>query len=172
MSHKSQSKQSNSRFQLLFQPIFAMLLIKNASFFCPLQNKSYFCTRKNAQGAIAQLVEQRTENPCVPGSIPGGTTEELLTQEFFLYLLVEQRTGRKNPALCPRFDSWWHHMAVYHNNSSAAFFIGFGLGYKPQYIPCVFILSALHVDHSDASSRANRNIHFNTASLPLWFSGR
>ena len=27
-----------------------------------------------AQGAIAQLVEQRTENPCVPGSIPGGTT--------------------------------------------------------------------------------------------------
>lgn len=23
---------------------------------------------------LAQLVEQRTENPCVPGSIPGGTT--------------------------------------------------------------------------------------------------
>ena len=22
--------------------------------------------------ALAQLVEQRTENPCVPGSIPGG----------------------------------------------------------------------------------------------------
>ena len=30
-------------------------------------------TRNN--GAIAQLVEQRTENPCVPGSIPGGTTQ-------------------------------------------------------------------------------------------------
>ena len=30
----------------------------------------------NKQGAIAQLVEQRTENPCVPGSIPGGTTEK------------------------------------------------------------------------------------------------
>ena len=28
----------------------------------------------NKHGAIAQLVEQRTENPCVPGSIPGGTT--------------------------------------------------------------------------------------------------
>ena len=27
-------------------------------------------------GAIAQLVEQRTENPCVPGSIPGGTTQK------------------------------------------------------------------------------------------------
>ena len=27
-------------------------------------------------GALAQLVEQRTENPCVPGSIPGGTTKK------------------------------------------------------------------------------------------------
>ena len=26
-------------------------------------------------GAIAQLVEQRTENPCVPGSNPGSTTK-------------------------------------------------------------------------------------------------
>ena len=26
-------------------------------------------------GTLAQLVEQRTENPCVPGSIPGGTTK-------------------------------------------------------------------------------------------------
>tara|TARA_B100000900_G_scaffold374655_1_gene356096 strand:- start:177 stop:335 length:159 start_codon:yes stop_codon:yes gene_type:complete len=28
-------------------------------------------------GTLAQLVEQRTENPCVPGSIPGGTTKIL-----------------------------------------------------------------------------------------------
>ena len=34
-------------------------------------------TRDN--GAIAQLVEQRTENPCVPGSIPGGTTIEIIS---------------------------------------------------------------------------------------------
>ncbi len=27
-------------------------------------------------GAIAQSVEQRTENPCVPGSNPGGTTSK------------------------------------------------------------------------------------------------
>ena len=27
------------------------------------------------QGTLAQMVEQWTENPCVPGSIPGGTTE-------------------------------------------------------------------------------------------------
>ena len=30
-------------------------------------------------GALAQLVEQWTENPCVPGSIPGGTTVEPTT---------------------------------------------------------------------------------------------
>ena len=33
-----------------------------------------FAPVKQNKGAIAQLVEQRTENPCVPGSIPGGTT--------------------------------------------------------------------------------------------------
>ena len=32
------------------------------------------------KGAIAQLVEQRTENPCVPGSIPGGTTLKKVTE--------------------------------------------------------------------------------------------
>ena len=29
---------------------------------------------KTGLGALAQSVEQWTENPCVPGSIPGGTT--------------------------------------------------------------------------------------------------
>ena len=43
------------------------------NYFCKNENKHYFCTPK-PNGAIAQLVEQRTENPCVPGSIPGGTT--------------------------------------------------------------------------------------------------
>ena len=28
----------------------------------------------NCKGTLAQMVEQWTENPCVPGSIPGGTT--------------------------------------------------------------------------------------------------
>ena len=44
--------------------------LQNRKYCIPLQPKS----RNN--GAIAQLVEQRTENPCVPGSIPGGTTLE------------------------------------------------------------------------------------------------
>ena len=35
---------------------------------------SIFAPAIEKDGAIAQLVEQRTENPCVPGSIPGGTT--------------------------------------------------------------------------------------------------
>ena len=30
-------------------------------------------------GTLAQLVEQWTENPCVPGSIPGGTTFSLVS---------------------------------------------------------------------------------------------
>ena len=45
-------------------------------------------------GALAQLVEQRTENPCVPGSIPGGTTEnirnkldyQVITDFLFLFM--------------------------------------------------------------------------------------
>ena len=36
---------------------------------------------------IAQSVEQRTENPCVPGSIPGlGTTIKQGKPCFFFYL--------------------------------------------------------------------------------------
>ena len=37
------------------------------------------------RGAIAQLVEQRTENPCVPGSIPGGTTKKTSAMKSFLF---------------------------------------------------------------------------------------
>ena len=53
---------------------------------------AYLCTRKQeTNGAIAQLVEQRTENPCVPGSIPGGTTPPFISpvrasgRVFFLH---------------------------------------------------------------------------------------
>ena len=46
-------------------------------YFCHHQNKG---GSKHLHGAIAQLVEQRTENPCVPGSIPGGTTTRRINQ--------------------------------------------------------------------------------------------
>ena len=59
--------------------------------------------KQHSVGAIAQLVEQRTENPCVPGSIPGGTTykrsyslERLLFCIFTdIAHLVEQRTEKQ-----------------------------------------------------------------------------
>ena len=51
-------------------------MIPNRIFFVKLFGYSdlryIFAVRKG--GAIAQSVEQWTENPCVPGSIPGGTT--------------------------------------------------------------------------------------------------
>ena len=55
-------------------------LKKNGKTFVRLKTLRTFATANEKQrlqkqvGAIAQLVEQRTENPCVPGSIPGGTT--------------------------------------------------------------------------------------------------
>ena len=36
--------------------------------------------QSQTDGAIAQSVEQRTENPCVPGSNPGGTTSKSLSE--------------------------------------------------------------------------------------------
>ncbi len=56
----------------------------------------YICTRNKAiaTGALAQLVEQRTENPCVPGSIPGGTTSNIKTsifyRGFFIYIYFRE----------------------------------------------------------------------------------
>ena len=48
---------------------------------------SYLCNRKS-DGAIAQLVEQRTENPCVPGSIPGGTTQREKFKRTSLFFVL------------------------------------------------------------------------------------
>jgi 3-dehydroquinate synthase len=48
-------------------------------------------------GAIAQLVEQWTENPCVPGSNPGGTTKltkrSLYSLRFFYAILPPMHTN-------------------------------------------------------------------------------
>ena len=52
-------------------------IIQSALFFTILfviLKKKHTFASANKRGVIAQLVEQRTENPCVPGSIPGGTT--------------------------------------------------------------------------------------------------
>ena len=45
----------------------------------------------NTFGAIAQLVEQRTENPCVTGSIPVGTTKK--ETHMSLFFCVQSFSG-------------------------------------------------------------------------------
>ena len=47
-----------------------------------------FAIPNNKTGVIAQLVEQRTENPCVPGSIPGDTTKKPQKNHFFCGFFV------------------------------------------------------------------------------------
>ncbi len=53
----------------------------------------YIFAPSNEKGAIAQLVEQRTENPCVPRSIRGGTTENQGVAEMRLLFLYLSRSG-------------------------------------------------------------------------------
>ena len=72
-------------------------------------------------GAIAQLVEQRTENPCVPGSIPGGTTRrnanDLKTRLLAFFLL----SWTSNLATFDQhFDTFFSIFAGYYNKSSYA----------------------------------------------------
>ncbi len=60
-------------------------------FFLVYPNKTSTFAPKLITGVIAQLVEQRTENPCVPGSIPGDTTSERSSYEsdcFFFYSVL------------------------------------------------------------------------------------
>ena len=52
-----------------------------------VRNFAYLCNPK-INGVIAQLVEQRTENPCVPGSIPGDTTLKIRELHLFLCRFV------------------------------------------------------------------------------------
>ena len=49
-----------------------------------LTRTPYICT-PFTDGAVAQSVEQRTENPCVAGSIPAHTTERLRVIWVFFY---------------------------------------------------------------------------------------
>ena len=46
------------------------------------------CPHQTQNGAIAQLVEQWTENPCVPGSNPGGTTKGGKLLPFVIYIRI------------------------------------------------------------------------------------
>ena len=50
--------------------------------------KVFIPLHPQTNGAIAQLVEQRTENPCVPGSIPGGTTVKETSTQWLVSFFV------------------------------------------------------------------------------------
>ena len=59
---------------------------KSEKYFVVSEFSATFALAKR-KGAIAQLVEQRTENPCVPGSIPGGTTKKRVDVALFFFLV-------------------------------------------------------------------------------------
>ena len=63
--------------------------------FGSLKNMPTFAVPKRNNGVIAQLVEQRTENPCVPGSIPGDTTKKSCRDAALFYFCRE--ANYKNP---------------------------------------------------------------------------
>ena len=75
------------------------------------KSSTFAAAFETKHGAIAQLVEQRTENPCVPSSILGGTTERdfrvsfLLLSTFFFRLLTKIFAYMQNYLyLCTRFE--------------------------------------------------------------------
>lgn len=69
----------------------SLFLIFFSPKFCRYEKYVYLCITKN-DGAIAQLVEQRTENPCVPGSTPGGTTKATYeSRSLFLCSIIMSR---------------------------------------------------------------------------------
>ena len=69
-----------------------------------------FAIPKRKNGVIAQLVEQRTENPCVPGSIPGDTTKDKALKIRLLISLqtlkVQHKTLKKSDVLHFFVSDW------------------------------------------------------------------
>ena len=69
--------------------LYLLFILDVACFVLRSTNFLYICNTK-IKGTIAQLVEQWTENPCVPGSIPGGTTKREKNIAFFsLFVYIE-----------------------------------------------------------------------------------
>ena len=70
--------------------------IKKDDKICTIKKKLLTLHRKNGKdGAIAQLVEHRTENPCVPGSNPGGTTSKIANNLIYrlLAIFIQSKSG-------------------------------------------------------------------------------
>ena len=83
-------------------------VVKIQENFCKIEKFAYLCiripeNRCTQKGAIAQLVEQRTENPCVTGSIPVGTTNQAvgLISDCFLYTAKTVGAAEKQKSIFP-----------------------------------------------------------------------
>ena len=75
-----------SQVQILLPQPFGSVVQRSITSACHAEDRG-FKSLRNRHGSIAQLVEQRTENPCVTGSIPVGATREnlrRLLQSFFI----------------------------------------------------------------------------------------
>ena len=73
-----------------------------AHFLLPFSKNVVLLQAQNNGGTVAQLVEQRTENPRVTGSIPVGTTQNEEThcvRLFFLFASNTQHRGIKKKHL-------------------------------------------------------------------------
>ncbi len=98
--------------------------------------------RKN-NGAIAQLVEQRTENPCVPSSILGGTTRNprRCILRGFVVLLRHEHTQflaqRKIPVDLHFIARLRHKASGAALGRAAQFALCSRPAYLPAAVPCV-----------------------------------
>lgn len=67
---------------LYFFNFFLLLVLDLKKTFLPLQSQMTHREVPKSNGEIAQLVEHRTENPCVGGSSPPFTTKNPLEHRF------------------------------------------------------------------------------------------
>ena len=69
----------------------------------PLLLSPYYSNGLVFKGDVAQLVEQRTENPCVGGSIPSVTTKKSVEKWFFLHFFTFIHTSLETQTIFLRF---------------------------------------------------------------------
>ena len=104
--------------------LFALISHKKQQKTCTVKLKCLplHSLKKKHNGAIAQLVEQRTENPCVPGSIPGGTTykESFFGVTLFCIYTCHSSVGRAKDWHCLLLVSakLFYIEAIYHSKVS------------------------------------------------------
>jgi putative endonuclease len=100
-----------------------------------------------SNGAVAQLVEQRTENPCVAGSIPAHTTRLLVKAGsflfmFFVYILYSMSGDKTYVGFTHEIDRRLRE----HNFTEAK-------GFTLRYRPWTLIHSEYFPDKSSAVKR-------------------